>query len=91
MPSQTQISYIDIGLNIRARLMQFANGLELSSSVVQSAVDSQQTLLKSPVIRQTSLVSTVLLAEDKPTTLGMMDELGTTHRLQIEVEVTKIP
>ena len=91
LPSQTQISYIDIGLNIRARLMQFANGLELSSSVVQSAVDSQQTLLKSPVIRQTSLVSTVLLAEDKPTTLGMMDELGTTHRLQIEVEVTKIP
>jgi hypothetical protein len=91
LPSQTQISYIDIGLNIRARLRQFANGLELSSKISQSAVDSQQSLLKSPVIRQTDLVSTVLLTENKPTTLGMMDELGTTHRLQIEVEVTKIP
>jgi hypothetical protein len=91
LPSQTQISYIDIGLNVRARLMQFANGLELSSKISQSAVDSQQSLLKSPVIRQTDLVSTVLLTENKPTTLGMMDELGTTHRLQIEVVVTKIP
>ena len=91
LPSQTQISYIDIGLNVRARLWQFANGLELSSKISQSAVDSQQSLLKSPVIRQTDLVSTVLLTENKPTTLGMMDELGTTHRLQIEVEVTKIP
>jgi len=91
LPSQTQISYIDIGLNVRARLWQFANGLELSSGISQSAVDSQQSLLKSPVIRQTDLVSTVLLTQNKPTTLGMMDELGTTHRLQIEVEVTRIP
>lgn len=91
LPSQTQISYIDIGLSVRARLRQFANGLELSSKISQSAVDSQQSLLKSPVIRQTDLVSTVLLTENKPTTLGMMDELGTTHRLQIEVEVTRIP
>jgi hypothetical protein len=89
--SQTQITYIDIGLNINARLRKFANGLELSSNISQSAVDSQQALLKSPVIRQTGLGSTVLLTEDKPTTLGTMDELGSSRRLQVEVVVTKIP
>jgi hypothetical protein len=90
LPPLSQITYIDIGLRINARLRKFANGLELSSNISQSAIDSRETTLKSPVIRQTSLVSTVLFAEDKLTTLGIMDELGTTHRLQIEVEVTRI-
>lgn len=91
-PTQTEITYIDIGLNLRVRLRQFANGLELSSNVSQSAVDSQQALPKrSPVIRQTTLESTVLLTENKPTMIGTMDELGSTRRFQIEVELTKIP
>jgi hypothetical protein len=91
-PTQTEITYIDIGLKINVRLRQFANGLELSSNVSQSAVDSQQALpRRSPVIRQTSLESTVLLTENKPTIIGMMDELGSTRRFQVEVELTKIP
>ncbi|MHB8303774.1 MAG: hypothetical protein ACYDC6_13190 [Acidobacteriaceae bacterium] len=91
LPPQTQISYIDLGVNITARLRQFANGLELNSHVVQSAVDSQQSLLKSPVIRQTSLGSTVLLNENKPLILGNVDTPGSTHSLQIQVELTKLP
>lgn len=91
LPPQTQISYIDVGMTIDARLRQFANGLELSSHVAQSAVDSQQSLLKTPVIRQTSLQSTVLLNENKPVILGTMDTPGSTHSLQIQVELTRLP
>ncbi|MHB1938225.1 MAG: hypothetical protein ACYCOR_16805 [Acidobacteriaceae bacterium] len=91
LPSQTQISYIDVGTNIQSKLRQFANGLELSSHVVQSAVDSPQSLLKTPVIRQTDLQSTVLLNEDKPIVLGNADTPGSTHSLQIQVELTKVP
>ena len=88
--SHTDISYIDVGMNIAASLRQFANGLELSSDVVQSAVDSPQSLLKTPVIRQTDLQNTVLLHEDKPAILGNMDTPGSTHSLQIQVELTRV-
>ena len=88
--SHTDISYIDVGMNIAASLRQFANGLELSSDVVQSAVDSTQTLLKTPVIRQTSLESTTLLNENKPIILGNVDTPGSTHSLQIQVELTRV-
>lgn len=86
----TQFSYIDVGMNITAKLRQFANGLELSSHIVQSAVDSTQTLLKTPVIRQTSLESTTLLNENKPIILGNVDTPGSTHSLQIQVELTRV-
>ena len=85
-----QISYVDVGIDIRSKLGQFANGLELSSDVVQSAVDSPQSLLKTPVIRQTDLQNTVLLHEDKPAILGNMDTPGSTHSLQIQVELTRV-
>ena len=88
--SHTDISYIDVGMNIAASLRQFANGLELSSDVVQSAVDSPQSLLKTPVIRQTSLESTTLLNENKPIILGNVDTPGSTHSLQIQVELTRV-
>ncbi len=88
--SHTDISYIDVGMNIAASLRQFANGLELSSHIVQSAVDSTQTLLKTPVIRQTSLESTTLLNENKPIILGNVDTPGSTHSLQIQVELTRV-
>lgn len=85
------ISYVDVGLNIEASLRSFANGLELRSQVTQSAVDSQQSLTKDPVIRSTDFRSTVLLTEDKPLIIGTVDMPGTTHVLQIQVELTKIP
>lgn len=90
LPGQTEISYIDIGVSIRSHLRQFANGLELNSHVVQSAVDSQQSLLKSPVIRASDLESTVLLNENKPVILGTVDTPGSTHGLQIQVELTRL-
>jgi len=89
--AQTTISYIDVGLNIEASLKQFANGLQLRSHVIQSAVDPQQSVAKQPVIRQTDFRSDVLLNEGKSLTIGNVDMPGTTHVLQIQVLVTKIP
>lgn len=88
--SQT-ISYVDVGLSIQASLRSFANGHELRSHVSQSEVDTQQSLTKDPVIRQTDFQSAVLLQENKPVIIGNVDMLGTTHVLQIQVELTKIP
>ena len=88
--SQT-ISYVDVGLFIEASLRSFANGHELRSQVTQSEVDTQQSLTKDPVIRATDFKSAILLQENKPVIIGTVDMPGTTHILQIQVELTKIP
>lgn len=88
--SQT-ISYVDVGLSIEASLRSFANGHELRSHVTQSEVDTQQSLTKDPVIRETDFKSAVLLQENKPVIIGNVDMLGTTHVLQIQVELSKLP
>lgn len=89
--ASSQVTYIDIGMSIYADLRQFANGLQLRSRITQSAIDSQQSIAKDPVIRQTSVNSFVLLNEDKPLMLGTVDMPGTTHILQIQVELSKLP
>lgn len=90
LPPLTQFSYVEVGMNINASLRQFANGLELSSHFVQSAADPQQSLEKPPIIRQADLETTVLLNENKPTVLGDMLMPGSTHSLQIQVELTRL-
>lgn len=89
-PRQTQISYVDVGVDIRARLRQFANGMELNSRIVQSTVESKQTSLMTPVIRQTSIDNTVLLIEGKTVVIGSADIPGSTHSLQVQVELTRV-
>src|SRR6185437_13934305 len=85
------ISYVDVGLFIEANLRSFANGHELRSQVTQSEVDTQQSLTKDPVIRATDFKSAVLLQENKPIIIGNVDMPGTTHTLQILVELSRIP
>jgi hypothetical protein len=58
----TQIQYLDIGLDITAKLLAFSNGLELYSHVDQSSVANPSgTLLHQPVIRHSNLTNTTLL------------------------------
>jgi hypothetical protein len=81
---------------IDSNLRQFANGMELSTQIGQdsfakgtndgSAVDGTP-----PITRQSFFESTVLLSLDKPVTIGQLDIPGSTHSLQIQVELTKVP
>lgn len=89
--SQTEITYIDVGLAIDASLRLYKNGLELRSHIVQSAIDTQQSSPTPPVVRQSDFKSTVLLNENRPITIGNVDMPGTTHMLQIQVEISKLP
>lgn len=89
-----QIQYVDIGISIEATLQPIANGLDLSTHVNQSSIDSQQPIAKNPVIRQASLDTFVLLNGmngNRPTVIGNVDIPGTTHMLQIQVTVNKLP
>ncbi len=86
---QTQFTYIDVGLNIRAQLSAPApNGLfTLDSQVEQSGVAETVTIatVNEPVIRQTRLENTAQMTLGKPVMLGSLDTPGSTRHLDVEV------
>jgi type II secretory pathway component GspD/PulD (secretin) len=85
--TQTQMTYLDVGMNFDATLDEFANGVRLRSKVEQLSVAEQTSGVGSrdPVIRQSVLEGTSFLALSKPLVLGSMDIPGSTRRLDIEV------
>lgn len=86
-----QYRYIDIDLNIRASLRQFANGLQLRTYVEQTDVDAQQLNTKGPMSRHASLESAVLLNVGQPVVLGEFNMPSSSHHMQITVVLSKVP
>lgn len=94
-PNSGQYISEETGILIFATLRQFSNGLQLNSNVSQTtlaaASPDSHGQLPPPDIRESKLINTVLLSENKPVVIGQLDIPGTTHFLQIQVELTKIP
>lgn len=89
---QTQVTYIDTGLNFDVLLDESADAIRLRSKVEQSSVADQHSGVgpQDPVIRQTILQGTSFLTAGKPLVLGSLDIPGSTRRLDIAVEMTPI-
>jgi len=84
--SQTQFTYLDVGLNIKAHLIEFPGGAQVFSKIEQSSVaDKPSNLQGEPIIRQATLENTALLSLGKPVMLGSLDVPGSTRHLDIEV------
>jgi type II secretory pathway component GspD/PulD (secretin) len=85
--TQTQMTYLDVGMNFDATLDEFANGVRLRSKVEQLSVAEQMSGVGSqdPVIRQGVLEGTAFLVLGKPLVLGSMDIPGSTRHLDFEV------
>ncbi|MGA9670360.1 MAG: hypothetical protein WBQ94_14200 [Terracidiphilus sp.] len=84
--TNTQYQYVDVGLNIEARVREFDSGVEVFSNVDQSGIGEEESAMKgNPVIRNSSLENTALLTAGKPTVLGSLDIPGSTRHLDIEV------
>ena len=83
----SQVQYVDIGLNIEASVEGSADGLRLRSSVEQSSMADEKSAIgaQDPVIRQTKLEGVSTLAPGKPMVLGSLDIPGTTRHEEIEV------
>ena len=67
--------------------MPSATGVVLRSSVEQSEVGDQKSLLTTsdPIIQQTRIESTVALSPGRIASLGSLDRTGTARHLDIEV------
>jgi type II secretory pathway component GspD/PulD (secretin) len=83
----TQVQYVDVGLNIDASLEGFNDGVRLHTKTEQSSVAEEKSSVgvPDPVIRQTVLEETSMLALGKPLVLGAMDVPGTTRHMEVEV------
>lgn len=85
--TQTQFTYLDIGLNFDATLDESVNGVRLRSKAEQSSLGADKTIagVTEPVVRQTVLEGTSILTPGKPLILGTLDIPDSTRRLDIEV------
>ncbi|MGB8480745.1 MAG: hypothetical protein WCE63_18220 [Acidobacteriaceae bacterium] len=94
--SSTAYERVHASVIIDATLRQRANGLELITNIMQTAfakeTDKEQTAgATPPITRDFVFTTTTLLTENKLVTIGQLDIPGTPRRLQVEVELTKIP
>ncbi len=83
--SQSQNTYLDVGLNLDASLDESENGVRLRTKVERSSVADEKSGSGTPVIRQTVLEGTSTLVQGKPVVLGSMDIPGSTRHLDVEV------
>jgi type II secretory pathway component GspD/PulD (secretin) len=88
----TQVQYVDIGLNFNATLNEVANGAELSAKVEVTNVAEERSGVgpQDPVLRQTILDSTSFLQPGKPLVLGSLDVPGSMRHLDIDVMMEPI-
>ena len=90
---QTQMTYIDVGMNFDATLFGMGDNAMLKSSVEQSSIAPETSGVgpQDPIVRQTSLKGVALLAPGKPQVLGSLDIPGSTTHLDIEVLMQPLP
>jgi len=84
---QTQVQYLDIGLNIGASIEETGNGVKLNTEVEQSSIAEEKSGLgtQDPIVRQSKLEGTSILTAGKPLILGSMDLSSSARHLDIEV------
>jgi type II secretory pathway component GspD/PulD (secretin) len=90
---QTQVTYIDVGMNFDVTLTAMGDNAMLKSNVEQSSVAPETSGVgpQDPIVRQSSLRCTSLLVPGKSQMLGSMGILGSTTRLDIEVLMEPLP
>jgi type II secretory pathway component GspD/PulD (secretin) len=91
--ANSQVQYLDVGLNLEASLEGHGDGLRLRLKVEQSRIAEEQSGVgaQDPIVHQTTLEEISTLTPGKPLLLGSLDIPGTTRRQQIEVTSAPIP
>jgi type II secretory pathway component GspD/PulD (secretin) len=90
---QTQITYLDVGMNFDATLTAMGDGAMLKSDVAQSSLAPETSGVgpQDPIIRQTDLQGVFYLTTGKPLLIGSIDVPGTTRHLDVEALIETLP
>jgi type II secretory pathway component GspD/PulD (secretin) len=91
--ANSQVQYLDVGLNFEASLEGHGDGLRLRSKIEQSRVADETSGVgaQDPIVHQTTLEEVSTLTPGKPLMLGSLDIPGTTRKQQIEVSSEPVP
>jgi type II secretory pathway component GspD/PulD (secretin) len=87
--SQTQFTYLDVGMSFDATVVAEANGVSLKTKVEQSSIGPTNTIagVAEPVVRQSVLEGVSIATLGKPLMLGSIDIPNSTRHLDIDVLV----
>ncbi len=90
--SETQFTYLDVGMNIESKLTAHEGGAVLKTKVEQSSLGQPATIadVQEPVIRQTVFQGSATLLFDKPVMLGSIDVPDSTLHFDIAVVLQEI-
>ena len=85
--TQTQFTYLDIGLNFDATIDEGSNGVRLRSKVEESSASEDKLIagVQEPLVRQMVLDDALILTPGKSVTLGSLDVAGSTRHLDVDV------
>lgn len=86
---QSQVTYIDIGMNFEATIDDAPGAFRLRTKIEQTGVaeDRTSTLAQDPIIRQSFFEGSAVLVSGKPFTVGSLDIAGTTRRVEIQATI----
>jgi hypothetical protein len=88
--SQTGVQYLDVGLNVDARLFEFDSGPALGWTIDFSSLAPESVANGQPVVRSIRSQGYSQLAIGKPVLLSSSDDLNSTHKFVFEVTATKV-
>jgi type II secretory pathway component GspD/PulD (secretin) len=85
--TESQVTYIDVGMNFDATLESYGNGGKLKTKVEQLGMAEEKSGVgpQDPIVRQTAVDSLVNLIPGKPVVLGSLDVPGSTRHLDVDV------
>lgn len=85
-------TYLDLGMNIEARLSNVADGLSLQSDVEMSSVadSTVPNQASAPVIRQLRVTTNNAIIVGKPVVISTADDVASHRQFQIQVVATKL-
>jgi general secretion pathway protein D len=91
----TQFSYLDIGVNIEAKIAEHDSKVELASTLDFSTISEHKSQPGSPVIpapsvAQMKVVINALVPAGKPTLVASIDDPVTQRKVEIEALITKL-
>ncbi len=95
---QGEFQYLDVGMNIRCRLIDQTDQASLGNNVSLSvhadlsnfALPDQQGQSMRPAIRQMRIEASTIVVLGKPMVVGVVDDPNSNHQYKLEVTVTKL-
>ena len=88
--TQSQFTYLDVGINLDATVDESSIGVRLRSKEEQSSIAESAVGPQDPIVRQSVLEGTSIVSLGKPLILGSLDVPGSTRHLDIEAVVEAI-